>query len=151
MLTEGSRMAMAEALSHLLGNTSCLQRMTMCCAWNVRGPFSAEAGLLFHRQATEMFRAQGAIASRIRVMGRVAMPDESDLVLSPNDQTACRRVVDPGTLVEILVAGHERTIISIRAASDVAEDIEDRGSLVVLDLRLVAHERHLTELAGFAV
>ena len=149
MLPEGSREAMAEAFAHLLGNTHCLQRATQSCEWNVRGPFAAEAVSVLRRQAAERFRAQVAIACRIRIMGKAVIADESDLVLSAPDQAACRRWSEPGALVQILIAGHMKTITSIRAAADVAEDIDDRGSLVVLDARLVAHEGHVAQLEEF--
>jgi DNA-binding ferritin-like protein len=149
MLPQGSRLAMAEAFAHLLGNTSCLQRAAMSCEWNVRGPFSAEAAILFRRQAIELFRAQGMIAGRIRMMGGVVLPDESDLVLSMPEQSACGETSDPDDLVRILATGHGKAIVSIRSASDVAIDIDDRGSLVVLDMRLVAHEQHLARLEAF--
>lgn len=149
MLPEGNRLAMAQAFAHLLGNTLCLQRTALTFEWNARGPFSAEAVPLFHHQAVEMFRAQEKIASRIRMMGEVVTPDESDLVLSVTDQTVCLRKPDVLELVGILASGHDRIILSIRAASDVAVDVDDRGALTVLDARLVAHEQHLARLEEF--
>jgi DNA-binding ferritin-like protein len=149
MLTEGSRLAMTEAFAHLLGNTSSLQRATMSGEWNVRGPYSVEAAILLHRQAAELFRAQGLIAGRIRMMGGMALPDESDLVLTEREQGACSEMSDPEGLVRILASGHGKAIVSIRSASDVAIDIDDRGSLVVLDMRLIAHEQHLARLEAF--
>ena len=149
MLPEGSRLAMIEAFAHLLGNTHCLQRTTQSCEWNVRGPFSAEAAQVLHRQAAEMFRAQGLIACRIRIMGEAVVPDESDLVLSVPDQATCLQSSEPGELLRILIAGHRKAITSILAATDVAEDIDDRGSLVVLDMRLLAHEGHVAQLGEF--
>ena len=150
MFPDGSRLAIVEAFAHLLGNTCCLQRMAQSCAWNVEGPYSAEASALFRRQANEMFRAQGLIAGRIRTMGEIAVPDESDLVLSPSEAVACRGAAEIYSLVGVLTAGHRKTIVSIRAASDVAFDIDDRASLLLLDMRLLAHERHLAQLAAFA-
>lgn len=149
LLPFGRRLAVAEAFAHVLGNTSCLQRVALSYEWNVRGPLAAAAAMLFHRQAEEMFWAQGLIACRIRLMGEVAMPDESDLVLSVPDQAACRDTPGAEVLVRILARGHERTIVSIHAASDVALDVDDRGSLVILDSRLLAHEAHLAQLVAF--
>jgi DNA-binding ferritin-like protein len=143
------RAAMVEAFSHLLGNTFCLQRVALSCEWNVRGPFAEAASVLFHRQAEEMFRALSAIAACVRTTGQSVRADESDLVLDEAAQDAAMADPEVRTLLRVLSLGHENTIISIQAASDIATEIGDRRSLHVLDTRLVAHEGHLAQIATF--
>lgn len=149
MFPDGGRRAMIEGLAHLLGNTCRLQRIAQRCEWRVTGPCFIEAAALFRRQAAEMFSAQSRIASRIRTLGGVAIPDEGDLLLSPREMTL-GETADQDALLHMLAGGHRRMIESIRAASDVAIDIDDRGSLLLLDQRLVSHERHMASLAIFA-
>ena len=150
MFPVGSRLAVVEAFAHLLGHTCGLQRIAQSCEWNVSGPYWVEATALFRRQANELFRAQALIAGRIRAMGEVAIPEESDLLLPHAEATFCKETVDPHDLACILTGGHRQIIASIRAALDVAFDVDDRASLFLLDVRLLAHERHIGHLAAFA-
>jgi hypothetical protein len=52
-------------------------------------------------------------------------------------------------MAQLLATGHEGAILSIQAASDVAREVDDDGSMVVLGQRLVAHQTHWIALTAF--
>jgi DNA-binding ferritin-like protein len=143
------RRAMAEAFGHVLGNNCRLFRTALCCSWNVRGRDALAAGAAFRAQADEMYAAQDQIAARLRFAGAAVVPDDSETIIVPRPAAADFDAMSAIEMAQLLATGHEGAILSIQAASDVAREVDDDGSMVVLGQRLVAHQTHWIALTAF--
>jgi DNA-binding ferritin-like protein len=138
--------AMVEALAHVLGNTCRLFRASLCGRWNTVGPGAQEFAILCEAQAREMFEGQFPTADRIRLLSGPAVPDDSDNVVVGRPAELDFRQPTPIRVARMLADGHESAILSIEAACDVAEEIGDKGTHMVLNQRLIAHQGHLVAL-----
>ena len=142
--------AIAEAIRHILGNTCRLVRTTQCCKWNARGPLAAAAALIFALQIEEMLRAEDELAERLLLVSAAAVSDDSEAVIVPRPQDHDYAALTVNDMVGLLAQGHDRALVSIAAGCDVAREYADHGSLHVLGVRLVAHQRHALRLSGWA-
>jgi starvation-inducible DNA-binding protein len=143
---EDRRAAMIEAWVHILGNGCRLFRTARVCAWNVRGQGAERAAPLFAAQAKEVWRAQDIIAARVRALGGLALPDDSDAVIVTRpaeiDYLRCLSC----ELVVLLADGHKAAIVSLEAAGDVAEAINDEASQRLVTARAQVHRLHARDL-----
>jgi DNA-binding ferritin-like protein len=143
---EDRRAAMVEAWVHILGNGCRLFRVARICGWNVRGEGAERAASLFSAQAEEVWRAQDTIAARVRALGGLALPDDSDVVIVSRpaeiDYLRCLSY----ELALLLAHGHTSAIISLEAAGDVADAIGDFASQRLVAKRTRAHRLHAQDL-----
>lgn len=118
----------------------------MCSQWNVKGAGAKEAATVFNEQAVELFNAQNKIADRIWFLGGLAIPNDNDdvVVLRPQDQPYGS--YEAAALVRVMVKGHENAVLSLKAACDVARDIDDIATSTLLADRILAHEDHIGSL-----
>ena len=148
-LTDFERGALVEALNHLLGNGCRLFRVSKCCSWNAQGQYGSAARELFGSQAEEIWNAQNGIALSVRRLGGEAVPDDSDGVVVERPQELKYLIDDARRLAVILVEGHRNTLLSLRAANDVAAELEKFEVSSVIGKRIEAHTRHLQQLSLF--
>lgn len=137
--------SMNEALCHVLGNTCRLGRTTNSYEWNVEGHGALAAETCFQRQAKELHRSLGVLASHIRRLGAYAILDYSDSVVVINPPT----VEEIPTLRQMIInlqEGHTQAKLSIFAAMDMAQEIDEVTTIQLLASRLNAHRDHLWRL-----
>ena len=148
-IEHAERDALIEALNHLLGNGCRLFRVSKCCSWNAQGEYSIDAQRLFGSQAEEIWVAQNDIARQIRRLGGEAVPDDTDGVVVERPQDLNYMVEYARLLALVISRGHQNAMLSLRAADDVASEVDDEKTSRTLSDRLKAHARHLRELESF--
>lgn len=150
MIRANDAASLAEGFVFVLGNNCTLIRISRCCAWNSTGSGAEEARSLFRSQVVELEAAQDALALRIMCLGSAPIPDDREDILLTGAGRFDYKSQSCSTFARLLADGHQNALMSIEAAADVAEDFRDRGSLLVLAQRLVAHQQHRHALLSFA-
>lgn len=141
------RLATAEGLAHVMGNTCCLALATMSVSWNLHGPGAAALRRLLGEQHGELMLALEALADRTRALGIPAVADESDGIFAQERRIAlCFAPRDEA--LRALAGAHGGLIESIEAAIGVARDGEDEATQALLCARLASHDRHRVMLSS---
>lgn len=131
--------AVIESLQYVLGNMKRLGLLLRCASWNMTGPDGDVIEMRLHEQFREVDAAMDAIAQRIRILNGRPIPDDADAVVGPRPidvigpdvRSALSRIMD----------GHARMIDCLKAATDVAEAMDDRPTAAILIQRMATHQQ----------
>lgn len=146
-LAENDRRKIAEALSRGLADTYTLYLKTQNFHWNVTGVDFFALHKAFEHQYEQLAEAADLLAERIRA---VTYPVTATLA-GFQRLTSVKEDSPAGAkdMVKSLIAGHETTIATLRAANDVAEQAGDAGTLDLLGARIREHEKTVWMLRSF--
>jgi starvation-inducible DNA-binding protein len=139
-LDKGQREVMAEAVSKLLADTYALYFKTHAYHWNVTGPRFHDLHAMFELQYNELWTATDEIAERIRALGVLA-PISYDEMAANASISFDEATPDANTMVANLVAGHEQTVRTARAALKLAQEHDDEATADLVTPRITAHEK----------
>lgn len=135
------RNAVAEALKVALADSYSMYLKTLGVHWNVTGPSFFGLHTLTDAQYKELHIAADAIAERVRALGHVAPASFSEFRAS-----SCVDVETPhkstSEMLKELVADNEAVARRMLAASNVAEDNDDKFTEDMLIARIGVHEEN---------
>lgn len=138
--TEG-REAVAQALKGALADSYALYLKTLGVHWNVTGPSFFGIHKLTDEQYNELHQAADAIAERIRALGHIAPSSFSEFRdLSPVDVETPQRSTNE--MLKELVADNEAAAKRMLAASDIADEHDDKFTEDMLIARIGRHEEN---------
>jgi starvation-inducible DNA-binding protein len=138
-ITSTGRSHTAQALGRALSDTFTLYLKTHNYHWNVTGPNFAELHALFEAQYTELWQSVDEIAERIRALGSPAPGSMSEMASLTRIKDA--KVENAQAMVSDLLAGHETTIKTLRAALEKSQSAGDESTVDLLVGRLRSHEK----------
>lgn len=135
------REAVAQALRGALADSYALYLKTLGVHWNVTGPSFYGLHTLTDKQYNELHEAADEIAERIRALGHVAPASFSEFrELSPIDVETPHRSTNE--MLRELVADNEAAAKRMKAASDIADEHEDKFTEDMLIARIGKHEEN---------
>jgi starvation-inducible DNA-binding protein len=134
------RVAVAEGLVRLLGDTYALQVKTQGYHWNVTGPHFQALHALFEAQYDALSAASDELAERLRALGQTApggLAALQEVSMIPEERGA------PAwqDMVRRLLEGHEAVIKTARAVLPLAQEAGDEGTVDLVVGRLQEHEK----------
>lgn len=135
------RDAVAAALKVALADSYAMYLKTLGVHWNVTGPSFFGLHKLTDAQYKELHIAADAIAERIRALGHVAPASFSEFRAASCVDVETPHKTTPEMLKE-LVADNEAVARRMLAASNVAEDNDDKFSEDMLMQRIGIHEEN---------
>ena len=139
-IDEPQRLAIAEGLSRLLGDTYTLYLKTHNYHWNVTGPMFQTLHLMFETQYNELALAVDAIAERIRALGVRAPGSYTEFsALSSIDEDVDEP--DAEEMIRRLVKGQEAVVRTARSIFTVVEQAQDEPTADLLTQRMNVHEK----------
>lgn len=139
-ISENDRVAVAEALSHLLADSYTLYLQTHNFHWNVTGPQFRELHLMFEEHYTELATAVDEIAERIRTLG-VPAPGTYKQFSQLSSVTEVDHVPSAQEMVDILTTAHEQVVRTSREALQIAQKADDESSVALISDRMRIHEK----------
>ena len=131
----------AHELSKVLADSFTIYQKTHGYHWNVRGPNFRGLHLLLEEQYTEIWTAIDEIAERIRALDQFAPMGHNSLGNLTSIKDGDPTQNSEGMLKD-LIAGHETTIATLKAAAEAAEDAGDLSTADLATQRITAHEKH---------
>ncbi len=140
-LDGNSRLAIADGLKTLLGDTYEVYMKTHGFHWNVTGMHFNTLHTMFETQYNEMWMALDEIAERIRALGAFApgsgrtLADASTIEPAPDTPPAA------ADMVKILLDDHETLIRRARESLSAAEDAGDVATADLIAVRIQTHEK----------
>ena len=146
-IAENDRRKIAEALSRGLADVYTLYLKTQNFHWNVRGPQFFSLHKALEEQYEDLAAAADLLAERIRAITypvTATLAGFQRLTSVKEDSPS-----DAKEMVKSLVAGHETTIATLRAANEIADEANDAGTLDLLGTRIREHEKTLWMLRSF--
>jgi len=146
-LAETDRRKVAEVLSQVLADTYTLYVKTQNFHWNVTGHSFFGLHKALEDQYEQLAEASDAIAERIRAVSypvTATLAGFQRLARVKEDSPA-----EPNEMVKSLIAGHEVTVASMRAAFKTAESVDDQGTLDLLGDRIREHEKTMWMLRSY--
>lgn len=143
-LTESERKQVAQSLDKVLADAFTLYLMTHQFHWNVTGPMFNALHTMFEQQYTEQWAALDEIAERIRALGFPAPGSFAELgqLTSIKCAPGLSRTPDWKTMVTQLLEANEAVCRTARAASEVADDVDDEATEDLMTQRLQVHEKN---------
>lgn len=127
-------------LEKLLATTYDLYYQTQACHWNVVSPQFAMYHQLFEDQYNTLTEAVDEVAERMRMLGHFTPMNLKKLLpkslLQPLPFSATT-----DKMVEALLNGHEKIAKELRKMADVADEVDDEGTMDFFIERLRAHEK----------
>jgi starvation-inducible DNA-binding protein len=137
-----------DALRLVVADTYALIGQTHICHWNVRGPSFFSLHSAFELQYTELFTAVDEIAERIRALGALAPGGLSNLA----DMAGIEEIAEDAAaqdMVRHLVAAHEKLLIDLASARDLAGEAGDSESEDLMIGRMQLHEKTVWMLKSY--
>lgn len=143
-LTVAERKQVAQSLDNMLADAFTLYLMTHQFHWNVTGPMFNTLHAMFEEQYTEQWAALDEIAERIRALGFPAPGSFAELsrLTSIKCAPGLDRTPDWKAMVTQLLQANEAVCRTARAASAVADDVDDEPTEGLLVGRLQVHEKN---------
>lgn len=139
-ITEEDRVAIAEGLSRLLGDTYTLYLKTHNYHWNVVGPMFNTLHLMFETQYNELALAVDQIAERIRALGEPA-PGSYREFGSLSTVTEDTDRPEATEMIQRLVEGQETVVRTARSIFPIVEKANDEPTADLLTQRMQVHEK----------
>jgi starvation-inducible DNA-binding protein len=138
-LDQRARTDIAEKLGVILDATYSLMIRTHIYHWNVKGPLFEPLHELTEKQYKALFAATDVIAERIRQLGFRAPASGEDPfpsgVFKKDEETA------PQSMIEDLLACHEKACRTLREAGISADEAGDLVTVDMLSEHLAFHEK----------
>jgi starvation-inducible DNA-binding protein len=125
-------------LQEALESTYSCFLITHYCHWNVEGENFASLHSLFNEQYNELFAAIDEIAERIRALG--AYPFQSgysDIVKILQTPP----VGKAGPMLKALVELNQKTVTSLQAVKNAAQEAGDDETVDIMIARITAHQK----------
>ena len=139
-INEENRVAIAEALKHLLADSYTLYLQTHNFHWNVTGPQFRELHLMFEEQYNALAIAVDEIAERIRTLGEVA-PGTYKEFSKLSSITEVDGIPAATQMVSTLVSSHEQVVKTCRRVLKLAQSGDDESSASLVSDRMREHEK----------
>lgn len=130
------------ALSETLADTYALYLKTQNFHWNVTGPNFRMLHAMFEEQYQELAEAVDTIAERIRALDHKTPASFSAFQRLTNIKEA-HVELKANDMLQELVADHQYVIEKLKKTHAIADEINDIGSVSVLEDRIVEHEKTL--------
>lgn len=139
-ISEGSRKAIADALSQVLADSYTLYLKTQNYHWNVTGTLFYPLHEQFEEQYSELADAIDEIAERIRALGFRAPGTykEFQQLTSIEEETDHPEAME---MVRRLAADNEQVLRTVREALKPADEADDEATMDLLTQRLSIHSK----------
>ncbi|MEB2312168.1 MAG: DNA starvation/stationary phase protection protein [Sorangiineae bacterium] len=139
-IDEKAREQIASALAKVQADTYTLYLKTHNFHWNVTGPMFQTLHLMFETHYNELWVAVDELAERIRALGYPAPGSyrQFSKLSSIEDEEG---VPTAEEMIRQLVAGHQTTARTARAAFQIANDANDQPTCDLLTQRMQIHEK----------
>ena len=133
------RKRLAANLSCILADTIFLQIKSQAYHWNVVGPLFYSIHKLTESQYENLFAAADVLAERIRALGYPAPTSVTEMaalteILEDTENSTAE------DMVQNLVRDHERVVLRLRTASELANELRDSVTADMLTSRMEFHE-----------
>lgn len=132
--------ALVDGLTGILADTFVLFVNTQACHWNVVGPNFAGLHELFGTQYEELHGAVDELAERLRALGHLAPVGVSALKGAASLEDGLGNGF-PKEMIEGLLAAHNKLIVNLQVAIEIADDADDNATEDLLIGRLQAHQK----------
>jgi starvation-inducible DNA-binding protein len=137
-----------QSLRQVVADTYALIGQTHICHWNVRGSAFFSLHTAFEEQYTEMFAAVDEIAERIRAVGALAPGGLATLAgMAGIDEI--KEDASSSEMVKHLSDAHEKLLVDLKAARDVASQENDSETEDLMIARIQVHQKTLWMLTSF--
>ncbi|WP_417669695.1 Dps family protein [Roseibium sp.] len=136
-----AREQIAKHLSVILADTYILVVRSHIYHWNVVGPLFKSIHDLTEEHYENMFKAADDIAERIRALGHPAPVNAADIEMKINIAAPGKGMPSAKTMVEDLVASHEKLSAEMRDMAEYAGDNSDPVTEDLLTERIAFHEQ----------
>lgn len=147
-LKETSRTAVLSELEQTLADLSVLSQKTRHFHWNVAGPRFNDLHKFFEAQYQTLEGEIDETAERSRALGGRALGSMKEMLAHARLKESLR-VPTADSMLQELLRDHEAFIRSLRTASDVAGDADDKGTEDFLVGMMEAHEKMAWMLRAF--
>lgn len=147
-ISEESRKAIAEGLSHLLADSYLLYLKSQNYHWNVTGPQFHSLHNMFEEHYTELAASIDEIAERIRALGHYS-PGTFGEFAALSDIVEDTDVPEASEMVRRLVTAHEQTLQTARKLLPICDQADDEATLDLATQRLQVHSKAAWMLRSF--
>jgi starvation-inducible DNA-binding protein len=143
------RRKVAHALTGALADSYVLMVKTQGYHWNVGGPMFLPIHELTQKHYEDLFEAIDTIAERVRALGEIAPVSFTDMIAqaSISEEEHQRSA---GTMVEQLVADHEKLTRRMRDLAELAAEHRDGATEDLANSRMAFHEEAIWMLRAIA-